>query len=85
MNLVQERIAHWCGRLKLMRVATEWPGLAEEALKEEKSLGEFLEQILATECGARDRRSRDGKCRSRRARRGRRGDGNGIARARRCE
>jgi len=59
MNLVQERIAHWCGRLKLMRVATEWPALAEEALKEEKSLGEFLEQILATECGARDRRSRE--------------------------
>ena len=40
-------------------MATEWPGLAEEVLKEEKSLAEFLEQILATECEARDRRSRE--------------------------
>jgi DNA replication protein DnaC len=59
MSLVQDRIQHWCERLKLTRVATEWPGLAEEVLKEEKSLGEFLEQILATECEARDRRSRE--------------------------
>jgi hypothetical protein len=46
MSLVQEWIAHWCERLKLARVATEWPGLAEQAVKDQISLGEILEQIL---------------------------------------
>jgi DNA replication protein DnaC len=59
MSLVQERIANWCERLKLTRIATEWPGLADEAVKRQVSLGEFLEQILAAECDARDRRSRE--------------------------
>ena len=59
MNLVQERITHWCERLRLIRIGTEWAGLAEQAVKDETSLGEFLERILAAECEARDRRSRE--------------------------
>jgi DNA replication protein DnaC len=59
MSLVQERITHWCERLKLSRIATDWPSLADEAVKRQVSLGEFLEQILAAECDARDRRSRE--------------------------
>jgi DNA replication protein DnaC len=59
MSLVQERITHWCERLKLTRIATEWPGLADEAVKHQVSLGEFLERTLAAECDARDRRSRE--------------------------
>lgn len=59
MSLLQERIAHWCERLKLTRIAAEWPGIAEAALKSQTSLGEFLERTLASECEARDRRSRE--------------------------
>jgi DNA replication protein DnaC len=45
--------------LKLTRITTDWPGLADEAVKRQVSLGEFLEQILAAERDARDRRSRE--------------------------
>jgi DNA replication protein DnaC len=59
MSLVHERIAHWCERLKLSCVPSEWPAIADEALKRQSSLGEFLERALAAECDARDRRSRE--------------------------
>lgn len=59
MNLLQERIAHVCDRLKLTRIATDWPGLADEAVRRESSLGEFLEAVLAAESAARERRSRE--------------------------
>ena len=48
MSLLQERITQWCQRLKLTRIATDWPALADEAVKRQVSLGEFLERILAT-------------------------------------
>lgn len=59
MNLVHERIGHWCERLKLIRVGSDWSTIADEAVKAEVSLGEFLERCLAAECEARDRRSRE--------------------------
>ena len=59
MSLLQERITQWCQRLKLTRIATDWPALADEAVKRQVSLGEFLERILGAECEARDRRSRE--------------------------
>src|SRR2546430_338377 len=59
MSLLQERITQWCQRLKLTRIATDWPALADEAVKRQVSLGEFLERILGAECEARDQRSRE--------------------------
>ena len=59
MNLLQERIAHCCQRLKLSRIANDWPAVAEEAVKNQVSLGELLEKILAAECEERDQRSRE--------------------------
>lgn len=59
MDLVSARITHLCERLKLGTVSTEWPAMAETAVREEASLGEFLERLLAAECEARDRRSRE--------------------------
>lgn len=59
MNALQDRIAHLCDRLKLGRVATDWPGLADKAVRRETSLGEFLEAVLSAECAARDQRTRD--------------------------
>jgi DNA replication protein DnaC len=59
MGLLQERIEHRCQRLKLTRIASDWPALADEAIKCQASLGEFLEKILAAECEARDQRSRE--------------------------
>lgn len=59
MDLVSARITHLCERLKLGTVGAEWPAMAETAVREEASLGEFLERLLAAECEARDRRSRE--------------------------
>lgn len=59
MDLVSARITHLCERLKLGTVGAEWPAMAETAVREEASLGEFLERLLAAECEARERRSRE--------------------------
>jgi DNA replication protein DnaC len=59
MSLLQERISHCCQRLKLSRIAIDWPALADEAVKRQASLGEFLEKILSAECEGRDQRSRE--------------------------
>ena len=59
MNLTGERIGHFCERLKLGQIATDWPAIADESVKRQASLGDFLERLLTAECEARDRRSRD--------------------------
>jgi DNA replication protein DnaC len=59
MELLSERIAHCCQRLKLARVSSEWSAIAEESIRGDRSLGEFLERVLAAECDARERRSRE--------------------------
>ena len=59
MDLVSARITQLCERLKLSTLSTEWPAMADAAIKDERSLGEFLERVLSAECEARDRRSRE--------------------------
>jgi len=59
VSLVQQRIAQCCERLKLARIAAEWPAIAEDAVRSEGSFGEFLERLLLAECDARDARTRE--------------------------
>ena len=58
MNLQHERIATLCTKLKLERVAAEWPPLAQEAARHETSYAEFLERLLKMENDARTERQR---------------------------
>jgi DNA replication protein DnaC len=59
MELLQQRIEQWCERLKLTQISCAWPDIASKAVDEQISLGDFLERVLASECEARDRRSRE--------------------------
>jgi len=59
MSLVSERIEQHCRRLKLIHLATEWPGIADAAAKHQDSLADFLEKLLAAECTAREQRTRE--------------------------
>lgn len=47
MDILQQRIEHWSERLKLTQVATDWSGIATQAVKDQVSLGEFLEALLS--------------------------------------
>lgn len=58
MNLQHERIASLCTQLKLERISAEWPHLAQRAVQDKASLGDFLEQLLHTETNAREARQR---------------------------
>lgn len=58
MNLQQERIAMLCGGLKLDRIASEWPAVAQWAATNEASHGDFLERVLNVENDARIERQR---------------------------
>lgn len=58
MNLQAERIAALCERLQFVRLAADWPALAQEAAKEEASFGDFLEKVLQSEVAAREERKR---------------------------
>ena len=58
MNLQHERIGALCASLKLERIAAEWPGIAQEAIREQASLADFLERLLMTEGTARTERQR---------------------------
>ncbi|MDB5923509.1 MAG: istB-like binding family protein [Betaproteobacteria bacterium] len=58
MNLQHERIAALCTKLKLERIAPEWPPLAEQAARDEASFAEFLERLLTIEDEARAERQR---------------------------
>ena len=58
MNLQHERIAAMCTKLKLDRVAAEWPPLAQQAAREEASFADFLERLLTMENDARVERQR---------------------------
>jgi DNA replication protein DnaC len=59
MNLAIERIAELCKRLKLLHVATQWPGIAEQAIQQQGSYADFLERLLGAECEAREQRTRE--------------------------
>src|ERR1700691_689136 len=52
------RIAEICDQLKLIRLASEWPGLAQDAAKTEASFADFLEKVLDGEMSCRDERRR---------------------------
>lgn len=56
MNLQQQRIAEMCDQLKLVRLATDWPALAQDAARDEASFADFLEKVLGSELAARDER-----------------------------
>ena len=58
MNLQQERIAMLCEGLKLDRMASEWPAIAQWAATQDTSHGDFLEKILNVENDARLERQR---------------------------
>jgi DNA replication protein DnaC len=58
MNLQQERIAMLCEELKLDRMASEWPAIAQWAATQDTSHGDFLEKILNVENDARLERQR---------------------------
>jgi DNA replication protein DnaC len=58
VNLQQERIATLCGALKLDRIGSEWPGVAQRAAQQQASHGDFLEQVLTVENDARLERQR---------------------------
>lgn len=59
MDLVEDRINHLCEQLKLGQISTDWPAIANTAVKQESSHGEFLEQLLLTEKQAREQRTKD--------------------------
>lgn len=42
MNLQQERIALLCNVLKLDRIGSEWPAIAQYAAAQDNSHGDFL-------------------------------------------
>lgn len=58
MNGQDVRIAGFCEQLKLIRLASEWPGLAQHAAKSEASFADFLEQLLECEIFGQDERRR---------------------------
>ena len=58
MNLQQERIATLWGALKLDRIGSEWPAVAQRAAQQQASHGDFLEQVLTVENDARLERQR---------------------------
>ena len=58
MSLQHDRIAELCEQLKLARLATDWPALAQDAARDSASFADFLEKVLVSENLARDERKR---------------------------
>jgi DNA replication protein DnaC len=56
MSLQQQRIAELCEQLKMARLGSDWPALAQDAAREEASFADFLEKALKSEITARDER-----------------------------
>lgn len=59
MNLQHARIAELCQALKLERIVDRYPLLAQQAVKDDLSFGDFLKQLLRHEHGFRQQRSRE--------------------------
>lgn len=59
MNLQQERLDALCTQLKLDRIASHYPALAQQAAQEELSFSDFLEKLLTLEVHWRSERSRE--------------------------
>ena len=58
MTSQDARIGEFCERLKLLRLASEWPGIAQQAAKTEASFADFLEKVLECEIFGQDERRR---------------------------
>ena len=58
MSLQHDRIAEMCEQLKLVRLATDWPSLAQDAARDGASFADFLEKVLVSENHAREERKR---------------------------
>lgn len=58
MSLQHQRIGELCEQLKFARLASDWPALAQDAARQEASLADFLERVLASELAAREERKR---------------------------
>lgn len=58
MNQQHDRIVALCEQLKLERLGSEWPALAQDAANHEASFADFLEALLNTERRIRDERKR---------------------------
>jgi DNA replication protein DnaC len=56
MSLQHQRIAELCEQLKMARLGSDWPALAQDAAREEASFADFLEKALASEIAAREER-----------------------------
>lgn len=53
MNLQHSRIEQLCDVLKLERIASEWPAIAQQCAREDASHSDFLERLLGAENDAR--------------------------------
>ncbi|SDP95584.1 IS21-like element helper ATPase IstB, partial [Paracidovorax cattleyae] len=58
MGLQHDRIAELCEQLKLTRLASDWPALAQDAARDGASFADFLERVLASEHAGREERKR---------------------------
>ncbi len=58
MNLQHNRIEQFCDALKLERIGSEWPAIAQQCAREDVSHGDFLERLLGIENDARIERQR---------------------------
>ena len=58
MSLQHDRIAELCEQLKFVRLASDWPAMAQDAANAEASFADFLERVLASERAAREERKR---------------------------
>ena len=56
MSLQQQRITELCEQLKMARLSSDWPALAQDAAREDASFADFLEKALMSEIAARDER-----------------------------
>jgi DNA replication protein DnaC len=56
MSLQQQRITELCEQLKMARLGSDWPALAQDAAREDASFADFLEKALMSEIAARDER-----------------------------
>lgn len=59
MNLQSERIRAACDTLKLTAIGHQWSSLADQSIREEKSLADFLEALLQAELDDKTQRSQN--------------------------
>lgn len=53
MNLIGQGIQAACDSLKLFAIASEWPAIADRAVAQQRTLADFLHELLQVELGAR--------------------------------